>query len=187
MDNQKNVPKGVLYVVTNEWQKGLTGIYLTHDLESDLRGLKKYLPGETKIHIEYTYENFFNGLYDLFKIKNEFKDFILPESGSCWIQCPVSFVLNQIEVYRKNKKTDFYEKLALPNNTKIGTIKELGDFFKSWRRKNNITEKEIADLSDLKEDFIVQLENGTCNAGISDCLKIISLLGFDFFVVKRSV
>jgi DNA-binding XRE family transcriptional regulator len=186
MDSKKSVPEGILYVVTNEWQKGLTGINVTDDFERDLRALKKYLPGETKIHVEYTYSNFFDGVIDLIKIKNYFEDFIL-QGRSFWIQCPVSVILNQIEVHYKNKKTDFYKKLELPNNTKIRSIEDLSKFCESWRRKNNISEKEIADLSNLSEEFIFQLENGECNSQISDCLKVISLLGFDLFAVKRSL
>lgn len=186
MGNKKN-QHNFLYVLTNEWTKGLTGIYVTDDPERDARLIKRYLPGETKVHAEYQCSGLIGALIAFVCIQSYFEQFLIPCEKGIWVQCPVSVVLEQIDTHFKNQKKDFYEKLTLPNNTKITTIKELGEFCESWRRKNNISEKEIADLSNLSEEFIFQLENGTCNSQISDCLKVISLLGFDLFAVKRSL
>lgn len=59
----------------------------------------------------------------------------------------------------------------------IKSVKDLGILVKETRKKQNLTQVELAQLSNLGTRFISDLENGKPTCEIEKVLKVVSNLG----------
>jgi y4mF family transcriptional regulator len=71
---------------------------------------------------------------------------------------------------------------------RIHSTVELGAFLKSRRKKQNMTQSDLAALAGTGVRYIVDLENGKNTARIGPALRLIEWLGLEITIrEKRSV
>ena len=62
---------------------------------------------------------------------------------------------------------------------------EIGNKIKEYRLKNNMTQKELADLSGIKQNKISQIENGSLNITIRTLERLFDILGFKVHIMEE--
>ena len=69
--------------------------------------------------------------------------------------------------------------------TKIDNSEELGQYLLNERKKLNLTQKEIADYTDVGRRFIIELEKGKKTAQIGKIFEVLNGLGLELHLTKR--
>ena len=62
---------------------------------------------------------------------------------------------------------------------------QIGRKIKDLRNRNELTQQELADRTELTKGFISQLERGKPTAEIEKTIQLIHILGMDLMVEKR--
>ncbi|KAB1502557.1 helix-turn-helix transcriptional regulator [Corynebacterium sp. 320] len=63
---------------------------------------------------------------------------------------------------------------------------EIGIFAREQRRKLQLTQRDLADLADVSERFIRELENGKHTTQLDKTIAVLSVLGFDLEPVPHN-
>lgn len=66
-------------------------------------------------------------------------------------------------------------------------IEEIGAFVRAKRKERRLTQLEVAELADVSDRFLRELEHGKPSAEIGKLIDVLAVLGFDLEpVVHRS-
>ncbi|EOS50811.1 type II toxin-antitoxin system Y4mF family antitoxin [Adlercreutzia caecimuris] len=67
----------------------------------------------------------------------------------------------------------------------VYTSKDLGAAIRAERKRQKLTQTEVANLCAVSLSFISNLENGKETAELEKALKVLSTLGLDITITKR--
>lgn len=67
----------------------------------------------------------------------------------------------------------------------VYTSKDLGAAILAERKRQKLTQTELANLCAVSLSFISNLENGKATAELEKALKVLSTLGLDIAITKR--
>ncbi|WP_304596552.1 type II toxin-antitoxin system Y4mF family antitoxin [Adlercreutzia caecimuris] len=67
----------------------------------------------------------------------------------------------------------------------VYTSKDLGAAIRAERKRQKLTQTEVANLCAVSLSFISNLENGKATAELEKALKVLSTLGLDITITKR--
>lgn len=67
----------------------------------------------------------------------------------------------------------------------VYTAKDVGAAIRSERKRQHLTQTELADLCGVSLSFVSNLENGKTTTELEKTLRILSTLGLDLMVAKR--
>ncbi|WP_302962924.1 helix-turn-helix transcriptional regulator [uncultured Adlercreutzia sp.] len=67
----------------------------------------------------------------------------------------------------------------------VYTSKDLGATIRAERKRQKLTQTELANLCAVSLSFISNLENGKATAELEKALKVLSTLGLDIAITKR--
>lgn len=67
----------------------------------------------------------------------------------------------------------------------VTSIADLGSYIRQERRRQRLTQNELAGLSGVGLTFISQLENGKATAEVGKVFNVLSVLGSDLIVERR--
>lgn len=70
--------------------------------------------------------------------------------------------------------------------TILDDVKNVGELLKGYRKERKITQEELANFAGLSRIGIVKLENNESDVKLSTLIKVVSLLGFDLVLKKRT-
>lgn len=73
----------------------------------------------------------------------------------------------------------------LKSSIKINNPKELGQHVLEERKRLRLTQKEIAEFSDIGRKFIIELEKGKTTAQIGKVFELLNSLGLELHLIKR--
>ncbi len=68
---------------------------------------------------------------------------------------------------------------------KVSDPLELGSVIREERKRQGLTQTELADVSGVGLTFVSQLENGEVTAEIGKVMGVVTMLGMDLFVQRR--
>ena len=69
--------------------------------------------------------------------------------------------------------------------TQVRSAGELGDVIRAERRRQGLTQAELAGLCGVGVTFLSQLENGKETAELGKTLTVLTTLGLDVFIERR--
>ena len=69
--------------------------------------------------------------------------------------------------------------------TYIRSVKDLGLAIRNERRRQGMTQAELAGLADVGVTFLSQLENGKESAEVGKVLRVLTMLGIDVIAEVR--
>lgn len=69
--------------------------------------------------------------------------------------------------------------------TQVRSAGELGDVIRAERRRQGLTQAELAELCGVGVTFLSQLENGKRTAEVGKVLDVLTMLGIDLFAERR--
>ena len=69
--------------------------------------------------------------------------------------------------------------------TPVVTVKELGRIIRSERKRQGLTQTQLAGLCNVGITYLCQLENGKETAEIGKALTVLRRLGIDLFAEAR--
>ena len=69
---------------------------------------------------------------------------------------------------------------------RVTTVESLGDIIRAERKRQGLTQLELADVSGVGITFVSQLENGKETAELGKALSVIAMLGIDLFADRRA-
>lgn len=69
--------------------------------------------------------------------------------------------------------------------TRVASVGELASLIRLERRKQGITQAELAGLSGVGVTFLSQLENGKESAEVGKVLSVLTMLGIDLVAEPR--
>lgn len=67
----------------------------------------------------------------------------------------------------------------------VFTSKDIGAAIRSERKRQKITQTELADLCAVSLSFVSNLENGKATTELGKTLKVLNTLGLDVIIAKR--
>ena len=67
----------------------------------------------------------------------------------------------------------------------VGTARDIGAVIRAERKRQNLTQTELADLCGVSLSFISNLENGKPTTELEKTLNVMSTLGLNLTVSKR--
>ena len=73
----------------------------------------------------------------------------------------------------------------LKPSTKISNPDELGQRLLKERKNLKLTQKEIAEFSDVGRKFIIELEKGKATAQLGKVFELLNSLGLELHLIKR--
>ena len=68
----------------------------------------------------------------------------------------------------------------------VGSVGDLAALIRSERRRQGITQADLAGLSGVGVTFLSQLENGKESAELGKALNVLTMLGIDLIAEPRS-
>lgn len=68
----------------------------------------------------------------------------------------------------------------------VGSVGDLAALIRSERRRQGITQVDLAGLSGVGVTFLSQLENGKESAELGKALNVLTMLGIDLIAEPRS-
>lgn len=68
----------------------------------------------------------------------------------------------------------------------VGSVGDLAALIRSERRRQGITQVDLAGLSGVGVTFLSQLENGKESAELGKVLNVVTMLGIDLIAEPRS-
>ncbi|MBE5024305.1 helix-turn-helix transcriptional regulator [Olsenella sp. DSM 107455] len=68
----------------------------------------------------------------------------------------------------------------------VGSVGDLAALIRSERRRQGITQADLAGLSGVGVTFLSQLENGKESAELGKALNVLTMLGIDLVAEPRS-
>ncbi|WP_206214744.1 MULTISPECIES: helix-turn-helix domain-containing protein [unclassified Adlercreutzia] len=67
----------------------------------------------------------------------------------------------------------------------VSTASDIGAAIRAERKRQNLTQTELADLCAVSLSFVSNLENGKPTTELAKALNVINTLGFDVVLAKR--
>lgn len=67
----------------------------------------------------------------------------------------------------------------------VRSVKDLGLVIRTERRRQGMTQAELAGLADVGVTFLSQLENGKASAEVGKVLRVLTMLGIDVIAEAR--
>ena len=78
-----------------------------------------------------------------------------------------------------------FEQSNSNQSVKIKSTKELGDFIRTFRTSQNLTQADILGLANTGNRFIVELESGKPTVQLQKVLDVLDVLGLELIVQKK--
>lgn len=72
------------------------------------------------------------------------------------------------------------------SNAKISNTKALGNLVREERKRQGLTQTELAGLSNVGVTFLSHLENGKETAEVGKVIDVLTLLGIDLYGCRRA-
>lgn len=72
-------------------------------------------------------------------------------------------------------------------NEKIRDTNQIGKIIRTERKRQNILQQDLADLSGVSQHFLSNLENGKATVEFQKVLQILQTLGIDMYLKNRSM
>ena len=69
----------------------------------------------------------------------------------------------------------------------IESVKSLGETIRAERKRQNLTQAELAGLSGVGITYLCNLENGKETAELGKAIDVLAMLGIDLFAKRRGV
>lgn len=69
--------------------------------------------------------------------------------------------------------------------TQLRSVGDLGAVIRAERRRQGITQAQLADVCGVGVTFLSQLENGKRTAEVGKALDVLTMLGIDLFAERR--
>lgn len=69
--------------------------------------------------------------------------------------------------------------------TQLRSVGDLGAVIRAERRRQGITQAQLADVCGVGVTFLSQLENGKRTAEVGKVLDVLTMLGIDLFAERR--
>ena len=69
----------------------------------------------------------------------------------------------------------------------IESVKSLGEVIRAERKRQNLTQAELAGLSGVGITYLCNLENGKETAELGKAIDVLAMLGIDLFAKWRGV
>lgn len=69
----------------------------------------------------------------------------------------------------------------------IESVKSLGEVIRAERKRQNLTQAELAGLSGVGITYLCNLENGKETAELGKAIDVLAMLGIDLFAKRRGV
>lgn len=69
--------------------------------------------------------------------------------------------------------------------SQVRSSADLGEVIRAERRRQGMTQAELAGLADVGVTFLSQLENGKGSAEVGKVLQVLTMLGIDVLVEPR--
>ncbi|MBM6675520.1 helix-turn-helix transcriptional regulator [Olsenella uli] len=69
--------------------------------------------------------------------------------------------------------------------SQVRSSADLGEVIRAERRRQGMTQAELAGLADVGVTFLSQLENGKGSAEVGKVLQVLTMLGVDVLVEPR--
>ena len=69
---------------------------------------------------------------------------------------------------------------------RVTTAESLGNIIRAERKRQGLTQLELADVSGVGITFVSQLENGKATAELGKALSVVAMLGIDLFADRRA-
>lgn len=69
--------------------------------------------------------------------------------------------------------------------SQVRSSADLGEVIRAERRRQGMTQAELAGLADVGVTFLSQLENGKGSAEVGKALQVLTMLGIDVLVEPR--
>jgi DNA-binding XRE family transcriptional regulator len=166
-----------VYVLTNEWFPGLIKLGATKNIKKEFDELQDVLPGKSTL-------NWFTEVENCFDVASKIREILAKFSVSRqWFCCPSNFAIDQVKIYISNHTP--LDNLFVSNKKKIESLVDLGSYCKSWRGKIGMNQLDFADNCGVSAEFISEFESGKETCQFDDCIKVATMLGIDFFAIKR--
>ena len=68
---------------------------------------------------------------------------------------------------------------------RVTTMQELGSLIRGERRRQGLTQAELAGLTGVGVTFVSQLENGKETAEMGRVIRVLTMLGIDLYAERR--
>ena len=68
---------------------------------------------------------------------------------------------------------------------RIATMQGLGSLIREERRRQGLTQAELAGISGVGVTFVSQLENGKETAEMGRAMRVLAMLGIDLYAERR--
>lgn len=69
---------------------------------------------------------------------------------------------------------------------RVTTMQELGSLIREERRRQGLTQAELAGLTGVGVTFVSQLENGKETAEMGRAMRVLAMLGIDLYAERRA-
>ena len=69
---------------------------------------------------------------------------------------------------------------------RVTTMQELGTLIREERRRQGLTQAELAGLTGVGVTFVSQLENGKETAEMGRAMRVLTMLGIDLYAERRA-
>ena len=69
---------------------------------------------------------------------------------------------------------------------RVTTAESVGNIIRAERKRQGLTQLELADVSGVGITFVSQLENGKETVELGKALSVVAMLGIDLFADRRA-
>lgn len=173
---------GFVYVITNSWAPGLTKIGETGDVPSRFRKISSVLPGKSVLRWYRKTDHCW--LLDA-KMRQTLEPFRVRRSKD-WFQISWRLAVEQFEIAIAGAESEgLLSRLHIASETPINSSANAGLFCRSWRKRNGITQAELASAAGVGVRFVSEFERGKPSCEIDKVIQLCKTVGIDFYAAKR--
>lgn len=173
---------GFVYVITNSWLPGVTKLGETRDIQCKFKQISAVLPGKSvlrwsrKVDHCWVLES---------KVRHALEPFRVSRSRD-WFQVGWKIVIEQFEIAIKGSEGEgSFSELKITSEIKINSARDAGAFCKAWRKRNCITQTELADAAGVGVRFVSEFERGKPSCEIGKVIQLCKTVGIDFYAARR--
>jgi HTH-type transcriptional regulator / antitoxin HipB len=173
---------GFVYVITNSWAPGLTKLGETGDVPYRFKQIASVLPGKSVLRWHREVDHCW--LLEA-KMRQTLEPFRVRRSRD-WFQIGWRLVVEQFEIAISGAVSEgMIARLKISSETPINSADDAGLFCRSWRKREQITQAELADSAGVGVRFVSEFERGKPTCEIGKVIKLCKTIGIDFYAAKR--
>ena len=173
---------GFVYVITNSWAPGITKLGETGDVPSRFKQIASVLPGKSVLRWHRKIDHCW--LLEA-KMRQTLEPFRVRRSRD-WFQIGWRLVIEQFEIAIQGAEGEgLLDQLKLTNQTPINSAADAGAFCRNWRKRERITQADLAAAAGVGVRFVSEFERGKHSCEIEKVIKLCKTIGIDFYAAKR--